>query len=46
MSTKAANIEILAKINFYKVISKYRPFLRNIDSLADRAKNNFLGKNQ
>ena len=28
------------------VISKYRPFPRNIDSLGITAKNNFLGKNQ
>ena len=27
------------------VISKYRPFPRNIDSLVITAKNNFLGKN-
>ena len=28
------------------MIFKYRPFPRNIDSLGDRGKNNFLGKNQ
>ena len=28
------------------VISKYRPFPRNIDSLGITAKNDFLGKNQ
>ena len=35
-----------AKIKYSKVISKERPFPRNIDSLGITAKNNFLGKNQ
>ena len=28
------------------MISKYRPFPRNVDSLGITAKNNFLGKNR
>ena len=33
-----------ANINFFKVISKYRNFARNVDSLGNRAKNRFFGK--